>query len=75
VRSLDEVYGWEQTRSQGLLIDVDHPVLGRIQLPGPPLRFDGAEAMTHRAPPALDQDGASIRAWLDELDERDARDT
>jgi crotonobetainyl-CoA:carnitine CoA-transferase CaiB-like acyl-CoA transferase len=68
VRSLDEVYEWEQTRSQGLLIDVEHPVLGRIQLPGPPLRFDGAEAMAHRAPPALDQDSASIRAWLDELD-------
>jgi crotonobetainyl-CoA:carnitine CoA-transferase CaiB-like acyl-CoA transferase len=68
VRSLDEVYEWEQTRSQGLLIDVEHPVLGRIKLPGPPLRFDGAEAMSHRAPPALDQDSASIRAWLDELD-------
>src|SRR5689334_10471411 len=39
VRSLDEVYGWEQTRSQGLLVDVDHATLGRISLPGPALRF------------------------------------
>ncbi len=68
VRSLDEVYGWEQTRSQGLLVEVEHPVLGRIELPGPPLRFDDAEASTHRAPPALGQDNDSIRAWLDELD-------
>jgi crotonobetainyl-CoA:carnitine CoA-transferase CaiB-like acyl-CoA transferase len=71
VRSLDEVYGWEQTRSQGLLVEVEHPVLGRIELPGPPLRFDGAEASAHRAPPALGQDNDSIRRWLDELDELD----
>src|SRR3954465_5635198 len=39
VRTIDEVYGWEQTLSQGLLVDVDHATLGRVQLPGPPLRF------------------------------------
>jgi crotonobetainyl-CoA:carnitine CoA-transferase CaiB-like acyl-CoA transferase len=71
VRSLDEVYGWEQTRSQGLLVEVEHPVLGSIELPGPPLRFDGAEPSGHRAPPALGQDNDSIRRWLDELDELD----
>jgi crotonobetainyl-CoA:carnitine CoA-transferase CaiB-like acyl-CoA transferase len=71
VRALDEVYGWEQTRSQGLLVEVQHPVLGRIELPGPPLRFDGAEPVTHRAPPALGEDNDSIRAWLDELDQLD----
>ena len=65
------MYGWEQTRSQGLLVEVEHPVLGRIELPGPPLRFDGAEASAHRAPPALGQDNDSIRRWLDELDELD----
>ena len=42
VRTLDRVYGWEQTRSQGLLLDVEHPTLGQITLPGPPLRFDDA---------------------------------
>jgi len=39
VRTLDEVYTWDQTRSQGLLIDVDHATLGHLTLPGPPLRF------------------------------------
>ena len=46
VRRLDQVYEWEQTRSQGLLVDVDHATLGPITLPGPPLRFfadDGTE--------------------------------
>ena len=46
VRTLDEVYTWDQTRSQGLLIDVDHGTLGHLTLPGPPLRFfaDATEA-------------------------------
>ena len=42
VRSLDEVYEWDQTRSQGLLVDVRHPTLGTVTLPGPPLRFFAA---------------------------------
>ena len=68
VRSLDEVYEWEQTRSQGLVISVDHPVLGRIDLPGPPLRFDDRSSSgpaAHVPPPTLGQHDAKIRAWLD----------
>ena len=71
VRTLDEVYAWDQTASQGLLLEVDHPALGRITLPGPPLRFfdgDGTEVTRrdHAAPPTLDEDGATIRKWLAE---------
>jgi crotonobetainyl-CoA:carnitine CoA-transferase CaiB-like acyl-CoA transferase len=72
IRSIDEVYEWAQTRSQGLVIEVDHPELGRIELPGSPLRFDGAEAREHSAPPALGQHTDAVLAWLDELDELDA---
>ncbi|GGM94512.1 CoA transferase [Lentzea pudingi] len=69
VRSLDEVYTWDQTRSQGLLVDVDHDSLGKITLPGPPLRFfepSGAERTRtgHRAPPRLDQHGRAVRSWI-----------
>jgi hypothetical protein len=35
VRTLDRVYEWEQTRSQGLVIAVDHPLLGSVEIPGP----------------------------------------
>ncbi len=66
IRSLDEVYAWEQTRSQGLLVEVDHPVLGTIELPGPPLRFDDLTGMTHTAPPMLGQDGEDVLRWLEE---------
>jgi formyl-CoA transferase len=72
VRTLDRVYDWDQTRSQGLVISVEHPVLGRIELPGPPIRFDdngyaGGRA-EHDAPPSLGQHDESVRKWLDEED-------
>lgn len=72
VRTLDEVYAWEQTRSQGLLTEVDHPTLGTVTLPGPPLRFFDAEGaeMTrrdHQAPPLLDEHGPALREWLRDL--------
>src|SRR4051812_14014586 len=69
IRSIREVYEWEQTKSQGLLIDVEHATLGTITLPGPPLRFfdaDGAEMTRnqHTAPPVLGADNDLISALL-----------
>jgi len=68
VRDFEEVYTWEQTRSQGLLIEVDHAALGPITLPGPPIRFetDGRETgrSGHLPPPLLDQHGDAVRRWL-----------
>ncbi|MEU3735169.1 CoA transferase [Streptomyces sp. NPDC033538] len=73
VRALDEVYEWEQTRSQRLLIDVEHQSLGRISLPGSALRTfsvdaAGAETETtrvdHRPPPVLDSSADAVREWL-----------
>jgi crotonobetainyl-CoA:carnitine CoA-transferase CaiB-like acyl-CoA transferase len=66
VRSLDRVYGWDQTRSQRLLLDVEHASLGRITLPGPPLRLfdlEGTEQdLDHHAPPVLGQHTGSVLA-------------
>ncbi len=67
IRTIREVYEWEQTKSQGLLIDVDHATLGAITLPGPPLRFfdaNGAELTRrrHSAPPVLGADNDLIGA-------------
>nr|WP_203607627.1 CoA transferase [Streptomyces sp. SID11385] len=74
VRTLDEVYEWEQTRSQRLLVDVEHESLGKISLPGSALRMftvDAAGTETestrtaHRPPPLLNADADAIRKWLD----------
>ena len=70
VRTVDDVYRWEQTKSQGLLIEVDHPTLGRITLPGPPLRLDDSAAAGgrehHLAPPTLGQHTKAVVEWLEE---------
>ncbi|MEU1122090.1 CoA transferase [Streptomyces sp. NPDC005899] len=74
VRTLDEVYEWEQTRSQGLLVDVEHQSLGKISLPGSALRTYTVDAhgvetettrVSHRPPPVLDADAQAVRDWLD----------
>ncbi|MGY1854958.1 CaiB/BaiF CoA transferase family protein [Modestobacter sp. SYSU DS0290] len=72
VRTLDEVYAWDQVESQGLKVRVEHATAGELTLPGPPLRFfapgpDGETETTrrdHTAPPVLGADGDAIRAWL-----------
>lgn len=71
VRTLDEVYNREQTRSQGLVIEVDHPIVGNVELPGPPLRFDSFEGESlgrteHTAPPTLGQHSSAVADWLEQ---------
>jgi formyl-CoA transferase len=67
---MDDVYGWEQVHSQGLVLEVDHPAYGPLKLSGSPLRLDdnafsgGREH--HLAPPTLGQHSDEIRAWLRE---------
>ena len=69
VRTLDDVYSWEQTLSQGLLLSVPHETLGSVELPGSPIRYDdnafSGGRSAHAAPPTLGQHNESIREWLD----------
>ena len=69
VRTIDDVYAWEQTRSQGLLLSVDHATLGTVELPGSPIRFDdnpfSGGRSQHQAPPVLGEHNRAVRAWLD----------
>ena len=70
VRTIDDVYAWEQTASQGLVLEVDHPTLGTVRLPGPGIRFDDAPYAggreRHLPPPRLGEHNDSVAAWLDE---------
>ncbi|MDE8649905.1 CoA transferase [Rhodococcus qingshengii] len=72
VRTIPQVYEWEQTLSQGLTVQVEHPLLGDITLPGPPIRFDhgpvSGARRAHTAPPLLGEHQAAILAWLDEAE-------
>jgi crotonobetainyl-CoA:carnitine CoA-transferase CaiB-like acyl-CoA transferase len=75
VRTMDEVYEWDQVASQHLLLDVEHPVLGAITLPGSPIRLDdnafGGGRATHLPPPGLGEHNDSVRRWLDSLEAHD----
>jgi crotonobetainyl-CoA:carnitine CoA-transferase CaiB-like acyl-CoA transferase len=73
IRRIDEVYQWEQTRSQRLTVNVEHASLGTLTLPGMAVRtFEMSPAgelvestrREHVAPPLLNADGPAIRGWL-----------
>ncbi|MGN8027593.1 CaiB/BaiF CoA transferase family protein [Microbacterium sp. 22242] len=69
VRTVDEVFAWEQALSQRLAVDVHHEVLGHLTLQGGPLRlfdFAGTETgrVRHEAPPLLGEHTAAVREWL-----------
>ncbi|MEI7549139.1 MAG: CoA transferase [Actinomycetes bacterium] len=70
VRTLDSVYEWDQTLSQGLVMEVEHTSLGKIKIPGPPIRIDGVGVIGHRPtplpPPRLGEHNESVRTWLEE---------
>ena len=51
IRTLPEVYEWEQVRGLGLLHTMAHPVLGDLTVPGGAVRYDGAVAASP-VPPA-----------------------
>ena len=73
IRSIAEVYEWEQTRSQRLMLNVEHGSLGTLTLPGMALRtfemsptgeLSESNRREHDAPPLLNADGPAIRGWL-----------
>jgi crotonobetainyl-CoA:carnitine CoA-transferase CaiB-like acyl-CoA transferase len=69
VRTLDDVYTWDQTVSQGLVIEVEHQKLGTLRLPGSALRFDdntfSGGRREHQPPPELGQHSDTVRVWAD----------
>ena len=70
MRTIDDVYDWDQVASQGLKVEVEHGTLGRLTLPGPPLRFfdrSGDEVTRTRARRASRRStstGAPYASWL-----------
>jgi crotonobetainyl-CoA:carnitine CoA-transferase CaiB-like acyl-CoA transferase len=57
-------FGAPQARALGTRVEVDHPVLGRVDQVGPPFRLDGVTPAVRIAPPMLGQHTAEV---LDEL--------
>lgn len=67
IRSLPEVYTWEQVRHQQLVHAMEHPLLGRVAVPGSALRLDGMPLVSDLAPPVLGADDERWdRLWTEE---------
>jgi crotonobetainyl-CoA:carnitine CoA-transferase CaiB-like acyl-CoA transferase len=64
LKSLDRVYNSAQLKAQDLVWEVDHARLGRIRLPGNPLRFSRTPIAPGLPPPTLGQHTADLRAAL-----------
>ena len=66
INDLSGVFADPQVIHRGLKTRLDHPLAGGVDLVANPIRFDGAQAVSDRAPPRLGADTAEILAgWLE----------
>lgn len=66
IRSVPEVYEWEQVRHLGLVHELVHPVLGQVGVPGPALMMGGVPMASAVPPPVLgDHDRELDSLWAD----------
>jgi crotonobetainyl-CoA:carnitine CoA-transferase CaiB-like acyl-CoA transferase len=61
VNTLDRVYESEQARAENLVWEVDHPLLGRIRLPGNPVHYSRTPLSAGPPPPTLGQHTSELR--------------
>lgn len=64
VQRIDEVLADPQIQARGMLVEQNHPVLGKIKLPNLPFRFSGCDTTIHQVAPELGQHNAEIAAAL-----------
>jgi CoA:oxalate CoA-transferase len=64
VRSVAEALENPQVAARGLLLDLEHPTLGRGRYVGSPIHLDGASRGSIRPPPLLGQHTAEILSEL-----------
>jgi formyl-CoA transferase len=62
IRDVAEAMDDGQTRSQDLIMEVEHPRLGALKLSGAPYHFDGEPVRARIAPPLLGQQTTEILA-------------
>jgi formyl-CoA transferase len=55
IRTMDQVYGWEQLAHLGMIDHVAHPTVGDLDLPGAPVRWSRSGRRPAEAPPTLGQ--------------------
>jgi crotonobetainyl-CoA:carnitine CoA-transferase CaiB-like acyl-CoA transferase len=64
VQTIDEVVKDPQIRARGMLLEQQHPVLGKVTLPNLPFRFSGCDTTVRTPAPLLGQHNRRIAASL-----------
>jgi crotonobetainyl-CoA:carnitine CoA-transferase CaiB-like acyl-CoA transferase len=62
IRDVAQAMDDGQTRAQHLVLSVEHPRLGQLEVSGAPYHFDGEPVRARQAPPLLGQQTAEILA-------------
>ena len=60
VQTIDKVLSDPQTLARGMVVEQDHPVLGKIKLPNLPFRFSGCDTSPSGPAPLLGQHNREI---------------
>jgi formyl-CoA transferase len=74
IRTMPEVYDWEQVHHLGLVQHLAHATLGDVAVPGGALRYDGTTAASTVPPPLLGEHEPAVwdgwdAPWLDQQQE------
>ena len=64
VQRIDDVVADPQVKARGMIVEQEHPVLGRVQLPNLPFRFSESDTSPRRVAPLLGQHNRDIAARL-----------
>lgn len=64
VQSIEQVLADPQVRSRGMIVEQQHPVLGRVELANVPFRFSDCDASVRTAAPLLGQHNREIASAL-----------
>lgn len=64
VQRIDEVLADPQIQARGMVVEQDHPVLGKIRLPDLPFRMSGCDTSITQVAPDLGEHNAEIAASL-----------
>ncbi|WP_137894903.1 CoA transferase [Ramlibacter sp. 2FC] len=64
VQRIDEVLADPQIQARGMVIEQNHPALGKIRLPNLPFHFSGCDTTVTQVAPDLGQHNAEIAASL-----------
>lgn len=56
VAAVSEVAESPQVQARGMIVDIEHPTLGTMRLPGNPVHMEKTPPTVHKAPPRLGED-------------------